>query len=301
MWEERGMSENSIIPKELFQPAADVANNLINKISDAVGYIVEPRGKRKDKEEAVAFLTEKIRNDSEMPPLVKAAAISNVRQMIQKYSNQNDIINLAMQQLNTNAQPEKVDNDWIADFLDKAQNISKDEMQKIFARILAKECEQKGSISKQLINILSIIDSDLADAFKRLCKYLVLIKFINKETNEEEEEAQIIIGRVSKLEENHMNLQYMEIVELSNIGLISFVSSGEYTKIVSITEFVYGPFSYKVKSIPPDGYLIGQVALTTAGAELASIFVREYELEYIPVLDNFFKVRGYEVEKEYDM
>jgi len=41
--------------------------------------------------------------------------------------------------------------------------------------------------------------------------------------------------------------------------------------------------------------------LTTAGAELASIFVREYELEYIPTLDDFFKIRGYEVEKEYDM
>ena len=295
------MSENSIIPNELFQPAADVANNLINKISDAVGYIVEPRGKRKDKEEAVAFLTEKIRNDLEMPPLAKAAAISNVRQMIQKYSNQNDIINLAMQQLNTNAQPEKVDNDWIANFFDKAQNISKDEMQKIFARILAKECEKEGSISKQLINILSIIDSDLANAFKRLCKYLVLIKFKNKETNKEGEDVQIIIGKVSKLEENHINLKYMEIEELSNIGLIRFVSTGEYVKRDLITEFVYGPFSYKVKNIPPKGYLIGQVDLTTAGAELASIFVREYELEYIPALDDFFKVRGYEVEKEYDM
>ena len=295
------MSENSIIPNELFQPAADVVNNLINKISDAIGYIVEPRGKRKDKEEAVAFLTEKIRNDSEMPPLAKAAAISNVCQMIQKYSNQNDIINLAMQQLNTNAQPEKIDNDWITEFLDKAQNISKDEMQKIFARILVKECEQEGSISKQLINILSIIDSDLANAFKRLCKYLVSIKFKNKETNKEGEDVQIIIGKVSKLEENHINLKYMEIEELSNIGLIRFVSIGEYVKSDLITEFVYGPFSYKVKNIPPDGYLVGQVDLTTAGAELASIFVREYELEYIPTLDDFFKIRGYEVEKEYDM
>lgn len=245
------MSENSIIPNELFQPAADVVNNLINKISDAIGYIVEPRGKRKDKEEAVAFLTEKIRNDSEMPPLAKAAAISNVRQMIQKYSNQNDIINLAMQQLNTNAQPEKIDNDWITEFLDKAQNISKDEMQKIFARILVKECEQEGSISKQLINILSIIDSDLANAFKRLCKYLVFIKFKNKETNKEGENVQIIIGKVSKLEEDHINLKYMEIEELSNIGLIRFVSIGEYVKSDLITEFVYGPFSYKVKNIPP--------------------------------------------------
>lgn len=295
------MSENSIIPNELFQPAADVVNNLINKISDAIGYIVEPRGKRKDKEEAVAFLTEKIRNDSEMPPLAKAAAISNVRQMIQKYSNQNDIINLAMQQLNTNAQPEKIDNGWITEFLDKAQNISKDEMQKIFARILVKECEQEGSISKQLINILSIIDSDLANAFKRLCKYLVFIKFKNKETNKEGENVQIIIGKVSKLEEDHINLKYMEIEELSNIGLIRFVSIGEYVKSDLITEFVYGPFSYKVKNIPPNGYLVGQVDLTTAGAELASIFVREYELEYIPTLDDFFKIRGYEVEKEYDM
>ena len=236
-----------------------------------------------------------------MPPLAKAAAISNVRQMIQKYSNQNDIINLAMQQLNTNAQPEKIDNDWITEFLDKAQNISKDEMQKIFARILVKECEQEGSISKQLINILSIIDSDLANAFKRLCKYLVFIKFKNKETNKEGEDVQIIIGKVSKLKEDHINLKYMEIEELSNIGLIRFVSIGEYVKNDLITEFVYGPFSYKVKNIPPNGYLVGQVDLTTAGAELASIFVREYELEYIPTLDDFFKIRGYEVEKEYDM
>ena len=49
------MENFNILPKEAFESLASVANNLIDKISSSTGYIVTPKGKKRDMEEAVSF------------------------------------------------------------------------------------------------------------------------------------------------------------------------------------------------------------------------------------------------------
>lgn len=286
------MRDISVIPKEMFQPLADVAITLIDKLSCAAGFIVTPKGRRRDREDAVAFLIDEIKNNPAMPPATKAVAISETRRMLKKYSNQNDIINMAMEQLSENAHPETVDNDWIEEFLDRTENVSKKDLQYIFAKILAEECEHSGRVSKRLISILSVMDSKYASWFKEICKYLITAKFEDGKV-----ELLLIIEDLTQISKEHVQLAYNEIEELSNVGLISIVTSGEYMLDPPMVEFSYGDFRYKVNKIPESGCWVGQVNLTAAGQELANILVREQEVGYELRLETYFKRKGYEIER----
>ncbi len=113
-----------------FQPAADVLNNIIDKVSTAVGWLAVPRGVRKDRETAVESYIESLKNDSSLPPLVKAQKISHARRDIKEYCNLVDILEHAAvfgEQYN-NLSDEPLDEDWAMFFCDNAKNISRDDV-----------------------------------------------------------------------------------------------------------------------------------------------------------------------------
>lgn len=106
-----------------------------------------------------------------MPPLAKAACISNAKKTLKEYINQHDIVKESLKYLGQNAEPDKVDDDWLAQFLDKAKLVSDSEFQKIWGRILAEECNNPGLVSKQVLNIVSMMDKQDAMAFTSICRF----------------------------------------------------------------------------------------------------------------------------------
>lgn len=52
-----------------------------------------------------------------MPVLTKAAVISNARRLIKEYQNQHNILSIALVSLNEDAEPEKLDDNWLEYFL----------------------------------------------------------------------------------------------------------------------------------------------------------------------------------------
>ena len=67
---------------------------------------------------------------------------------------------------------EQVDSDWMAHFFDMAQDTSNENMQYIWAKILADEVDLPGSFSRRAINAIKLIDSDEAKIFTLLCNCL---------------------------------------------------------------------------------------------------------------------------------
>ena len=67
----------SIIPGEAFTAAASVVNNVLDKMEHAVGFVVTPRGKKKDLEEAVSYYIDEIKNDQKLSPIIKAVISRN--------------------------------------------------------------------------------------------------------------------------------------------------------------------------------------------------------------------------------
>jgi len=85
------------------------------------------------------------------------------------------------------------DADWIFNFFEKAQNTSNENMQYIWAKILANEVDKPGSFSRRAVNAVELIDHDEAKTFTLFCNCLweiypgetrsdkVLIKNINND------------------------------------------------------------------------------------------------------------------------
>ncbi len=253
--------ENTLIkiPGEAFTATADVINNIIDKISNAIGWLAVSRGTRENQIEAEKYLIEQIKNDETMPSLAKAACISNARKILKEYKNQHAILEIALNQVNETALPQNVDDDWISMFFDKAKNISRENMAVIWGKLLAKEFNTPNTVSKKLIHILSVIDVEDAEIFTKLSNFTVLIG-----------DAYYPLIYWNKREIYHNNgFEVSKLLTLQNTGLI------QITEVVYTTELEDNEkISYFDKNIDVGNVkkvCVGSVILSKAGQELMSI------------------------------
>ena len=109
---------------------AKPADTLIKKISSAAGILYEPRHiKRIAKAKAKAALI-KAQSEIEITDLHRRAANRWIEEEAQRQKNMEDITAKALPQLNENAKPDSVENDWIVNFFDKCRIVSDNEMQR---------------------------------------------------------------------------------------------------------------------------------------------------------------------------
>lgn len=211
---------NSLIS---FDGFADVANNLIDKLSEAMGWIATHSTPNR---EAINTYIKEVQ-ESNYDPLTKAALISHAKKTIREYSNQCNVVQNAMQHMLPSARPEEVDNDWMAQFMDKARLISDSEVQMIWGRILAEECNNPNSIPKGLLHILEQMDRKNATDFSQICA--VSVRFVDEGG---EVFCPIVVRGTHKEFYDKIGLTYDSLVDLASIGLIeqdTFLGSGVYT------------------------------------------------------------------------
>lgn len=128
----------------------DVLIDLNDKLATAVGWIAN-----KETPEKIAINTYiKEIQEKNYDPVTKAALISNAKKIIKGYCNQSNIVEIARSSLQNNADPQKLEDDWLARFMDKAQLVSSEEFQWIWGKILARECNEPGSIPPALLYTL---------------------------------------------------------------------------------------------------------------------------------------------------
>lgn len=155
-----------------FKDISGVANNLIDKISQAIGWVANIQT---DKKKARNLFIKEIEN-SDLSPLDKASRIAMNRKIIKEYCNQTNIVQNALKDLEKSARPDLMDEDWVAQFMDKARLVSNEEFQIIWGRILAEEANQPNTISKRLLHNLSLMTSEDANNFLNLGRFCFLDK-----------------------------------------------------------------------------------------------------------------------------
>lgn len=189
-----------------FDALGDVISKLIDKLSSAIGWIVNRETPEKA---AVDTYIEEIKA-SDYDSLTKAALISNAKKTIKEYSNQVDILEIAAGKLHADAKPEGLDDDWLAQFMDKARLVSSEEFRLIWGSILARECNAPGSIPRSLLHTLENMDRESADSFMTLCRLSIEL---------EGDHAPIIIAsRLNEYKEFGLNLD--RLIDLKALGLI---------------------------------------------------------------------------------
>ena len=269
--ERTNMLDNlEILPGEAFTASEHIIEKVIDKISNVVGWMIMPKGSKKYQLEAEAYLVEQIKNDSRMPELAKAACISSIRKLIREYRNQHNILLIALNFLNSSANPDDVDEDWLSYFFDNAKNISKEEMAVIWGHILAREINMPNQVPKSLIYILSVIDYEDAVSFGKLANISLQIENLYYPV--------VFLGMsdVYRKNELHMN----DIIRLESTNLIQYGEMPYEISVSSQDKIKY--FDECIDVGNEEKICIGNVILTKAGQAL------------MPVITDKRKIDGFE-------
>jgi hypothetical protein len=246
---------------ELSKPASV----LIEKISEAVGGIYRPYHiRRVAQAEADA---EKIKTISqiEVTDLQRRAMPRFLEEEAKKQQNIENITNKALPEIGGNSTPEKIENDWLSDFFDKCRLISDDDMQRLWAKVLAGEANEPGHFSKRTISLLSSLDKADALLFEKLCGF-----------------NWWVMGATAPLVYDLQNKIYLEqginfesLKQLDAIGLISFEGLAGY-QLQEFPKQIFARYEGRMfilefKNPENNSLDIGKVMLSKAGRELAPL------------------------------
>ena len=238
------------------------ADTLIKKVSNAVGGLFVPyQIKRVAKAETEAAMI-KVQSDIEITDLHRRAMHRWIDEEARRQKNIEDITNKALPQLNEEASPDSMEDDWITNFFDKSRIVSDGEMQALWSRVLAGEANAPGTYSKRTVNFLSDLDKADADLFSKLCGFGWMIG--NFVTLVFDVQAEIY---------NRYGINFSSLSHLESIGFIKFDNLAGFKRLgfpKTFGIFYYDRLLFLEMPNDADNQLeIGRVLLTKIGQELA--------------------------------
>ena len=261
---------------ELTKPATA----LIEKSSDAVKGALRPRQIRRVGSAETDVEAERIRvlaqaeadasriqaeGEIEVTDLHRRAFRRSIEEEASYQGNMESILGQAIPQLTGDASPDEVEDDWYTNFYDKCRITSDDEMQNLWARILAGQANNPGAFSRRTVNLVADLDKRDAQLFTNLCCF-----------------GWVISGRVTPLIfdvqhdiYNRHAINFNTIGHLESLNLIHFAGVSDFIitnapKQLLATYYGRGMFL----DLPNDSgneWSQGKVMLTQWGLELAPI------------------------------
>lgn len=240
------------------------ADTLIKKVSSAVGGLFEPwQIERVAKAEAKANMIQ-TQSEIKITELNKRAMHRFVEEEAQRQENMEKITEKALLQLKEESDPSQIEDDWVTNFFDKSRIISDNEMQDIWAKVLAGEANAPGTYSKRTVNFLGDLDKKDAELFQNLCSFGWIVgKF-----------TPLIFDYQAEIY-NLKGINFDSLTHLDSIGLIQFQSlSGfkrtGFTKTFAVS-YCMEPLNLEMPKEKDNQLPIGCILLTQLGQELVSV------------------------------
>lgn len=264
-------------------------DTLVKKIAKGVGTLYEPRRiKNVAKAEAEAKKIKAV-SEIEITDLHRRAEQRRIEEEAKHQKNMEDITAKAAPHLNEDANPDAMDDDWVANLFDKCRIVSDDEMQSLWARVLAGEANVPGTYSKRTVNLLSDFDKSDADLFTKLCGFGWMIRNVVP-----------LIFDIQVDIYNRNGINFNTLSHLESIGLIQFDGITVFKRLGFLKRV--DPYYYGKRlrlEMPEDAnneLQLGHVLLTKIGEELAPIcgskpidgfyeYVKEQWKQYLPPVE----------------
>lgn len=264
------------------------ATAFIERISDAISGLAKPwQIKRVADAEAHAEVI-RARAKIEISELEERAIQRLVTEEGIKQANIESITARALPLLEHSAQPEAMEQDWIAHFFDRGRLVSNSEMQSLWAGLLAREANTPGVISKRTIDLVASLDRSDAEIFTRLCTFSWTFGM-----------PTLFIPRVGYPHPEIEGLRVSDLLHLSTLGLITMerpMSRG-YRRSGMANDSQLDYFGARIMLTLPagiDGMDWGMVMFTKYGEQLASICSGQPSKEYfLDTLQLFIKQGAY--------
>lgn len=202
------MSSLIEIDGNTLKPISDLGIALLDKIEKATGWIFSTTTAKK---EGYKNIIEEISRRDDINPIDRAAIISNYKKIIKEHKNRTEIVSRAVQLLNKGSNIENIDEEWLLRFFDLCKNVNNEEMQYVWAKILANECEEEQKNSFKLLRIISDLtnkDVNLIMNFIKECNYV----------SNPYELIGIVCENIGYLDS--INIKYKDILKLEELGII---------------------------------------------------------------------------------
>ena len=220
------------------------------------------------------------------------------------------VVQKAAEQLGDKSVPDtEPDHDWTARFFSDVQDVSSEEMQSLWAKILAGEVERKESTSIRTLGILKNLDQATARLFRRFCSACLFFSPDGKT---------LLDARVPSLGGNAATnsldaygLNFDALNRLNEHGLIisDYNSWYDYRlcighKIENPPQLIRIPFRFQDRHwilLPTSDHNLSKefqltgVALTRSGRELSGVIDLEYMDEFSQALSSFFQSKNFQM------
>jgi len=259
---------------------ADPVDTLIEKIAEGAGHVYAPiherrmaeaeTESRKIRASAQLEIAQMIEDELDIPP-ARAASIARVMgDKSFKLENRDEIIRDALPNIEEDARPEDISDDWLLNFFDRCELTSDEEIQTAWSKVLSGEANNPGTYSKRTLDILSKLDKKDAIIFRDLCNYMVSIDF----------KAYPIITDVEDEIYSDSSITFENLKRLDNIGLISHNPLSGYKHDGSTTHTKEKSVSFIRENsfniiLSHEGLEVGSVILSDTGTEISTVVESE--------------------------
>lgn len=281
-----------------FDGVGEVAIKFLEMIEDTVGWCMKPKGNKMDFEDGLKLYKQSIIQDDNLSDIEKASLYAESRRILKHYINQGKIIDQALLYIE-NSLNSDIDEDWLLLFFDYAKNISNEQIQNVWGKILAEKYKGKESINRRLIYCLYLLDAQSCCLFEKLCKWTITLdlgKYLGGfyETNKRESTAEYI--PLTFINYNHIGefhcLEELGLIKIRSEGANYNFSSNECYVIVDNIKYLI-----KQKHINNKSVLFGNVSYTTTGSTLCDILNIPLSNSILDRTKNILKKYGYILER----
>ena len=240
------------------------ATVLIEKISNAVGVLYEPRRiVNRAKAEAEADKIKALAS-VELSEIQQRAIDRMIHQEARKQENIEAITAQAVASIGENANVEELEEDWVAHFFKNCDTVSDKEMQSLWSRLLSGEATKPGTFSKRTVDFVASMDKKDAQLFTEFCQFCWFMGDVIP-----------LIMDVQNDVFNKQGINFTTLKHLDSIGLISFESVSGYRRMgfgkYAQIHYFGTPILIEFSKDTDNEIQLGNALLTQAGRELAPI------------------------------
>lgn len=215
-------------------------------------------------------------------------------------------IKAALQLEDRDVPDKEPDHDWTARFFNDVQDVSSEEMQQLWAKVLAGEVERPGSTSIRALGRLRELDRDTARLFARFCSACLFVS-ADPSSDRDMLDARVVSlgGKAASNSLQPFGFGFAELNRLHEHGLI--ISDYDSWRSIDVNNPLQGTghVAFKVRfqgqqwlvEIPGNPgskveFRIEGPALSLAGGELAGVLECEPMLEYAERLQAFLQKKN---------
>ncbi len=268
---------------------------LIDVVSNAVGGLLKPWqtvrvAKAQAKSDSIIAIEQAktnaiIEGDIEKVQYLEAINERLVNKEKRRQKNIENVVTVAGTILQTEEKvsEESVNQDWATRFFDIVQDVSDDEMQLLWGRILAGEIKQPKSYSLRTLETLRNMTKEEAEIFQKVAQFILV-----------DQDIAFLFTSFNDLK--NFGIPYCYIAKLIEIGLIQSGDNvrqqfnANNTSEINKTSIIYGNIVMKIDQMPgADLFSFPVRLLTTPGKELARLIPISPNLDYVKKMASTIK------------